>query len=288
MNIAVIMAVLGALLAGGVAGTALTNNELSEAEVQEQVNTIVAEIEKTLPEATDYVSVRPEIDSLPLEDLSVQERDGLVWMREEEKLARDVYITLYDTWNLRVFSNISQSEQTHTEAIRDLLVKYDITDPVADDTVGVFQNADLQELYDSLVTQGSVSELEAMKVGALIEDLDIADLDRYLAEVDNEDITLVYENLQRGSRNHLRAFMSQVESFGGSYDSQYISQADFDAILSSEREKGSGHSDGAGGHSSGSGNMDGAQKKARAESGQSSGQGGGQGHGGGGMRRGGN
>ncbi len=248
MNIATIMAVIGALLAGGFASSAIIDRgqEGINKYSQEDVRTI-QEID-TMPEAIDFVSVRPEIDALPIEELSAEEIEHLEYMREEEKLARDVYTTLYETWGLQIFSNIAQSEQMHTEAVRDLLVKYDMADPSTDNTTGVFTNQTLQELYDSLVAQGSVSELEALKVGALIEDLDIFDLQNALRDVDNADITLVFENLERGSRNHLRAFMSQIESQGGTYEPQYLTQEAFDTIKNSEREKGnhSGMQEGGG------------------------------------------
>jgi len=39
----------------------------------------------------------------------------LRFMREEEKLARDVYLKLFDTWKLTVFSRIARSEQRHLQ-----------------------------------------------------------------------------------------------------------------------------------------------------------------------------
>ncbi len=254
MNIGAIIAVIGALIVGGFTGSAITRNDSEEirgqgnGRGQEQV----VKVDDSVPESIDFVSARPEIAALPAEELSVLEIEGIEFMREEEKLARDVYITLYEKWGLRIFSNIAQSEQTHTEAVRDLLEKYDMADPVSDDAIGVFTNDTIQGLYDSLVEQGSVSELEALKVGAMIEDLDIFDLQRYQIGVDNADIMLVYENLERGSRNHLRAFISQIESRGGTYEAQYLTQNAVNEIKDSERER--GDNDGMGGQKgSGSG-----------------------------------
>ncbi len=241
MNMLAIVAVIGALVVGGFAGSVLTDDKPNHENrgVMEQVSAQhVQDVSK--PESIDFVSTRPEVTALPVESLSTAERESLVFMREEEKLARDVYDTLYEKWGLNIFSNIAQSEQTHTEAVRDLLVKYNIADPVTDDTVGVFTNTDLQALYDTLVAQGFESELEALKVGALIEDMDIYDLQKSQSEIDNADIALVYGNLERGSRNHLRAFMSQIESRGGTYEAQYITQEQFDEIKNSETERGGG------------------------------------------------
>ena len=202
--------------------------------------TVPTSEELSVTTAADFVSVRPAVAALPEQTISDKERNGLVFMREEEKLARDVYSVLYDKWGVQIFANIAQSEQTHTEAVRTLLTKYNIADPVIDDTVGVFVQSDLQQLYIDLVTRGSVSLEEALTVGALIEELDIADLQKQIADNDNDDIQLVYENLLRGSRNHLRSFISQLTSRGKTYTPQYITQSEFDAIIASTQETGAG------------------------------------------------
>ncbi len=183
--------------------------------------------------------------------LSPEEIDGLLYMREEEKLARDVYLTLYEKWGTQVFRNISRSEQTHTDAVKELLDRYGIPDPAEGKEVGQFTNPDLQALYDQLVAQGSQSEIDALKVGAAIEEIDILDLEERLAQTDKEDIQLVYENLMAGSRNHLRAFVSVLEMRGESYTPQYLDQATYDAILSSGMEPGMGGMGGPGGHGPG-------------------------------------
>ncbi len=192
------------------------------------------------PASEDFLSIRPALAALPSETLSKEEEANLVYMREEEKLARDVYQTLYDTWGTNIFSNIAQSEQTHTETIRNLLEKYNIPDPVTDDTVGVFTNPELQKLYGDLVIKGTQSELDGLIIGATIEDLDLKDLEEALIETDNADIKLVYSNLSRASRNHLRAFTKQIESRGAEYQQEYISKENYIDIVTSETERGNG------------------------------------------------
>jgi hypothetical protein len=199
-----------------------------------------------IPDPSDFLSMRPQIMSLPTQTVSENEKEGLLFIREEEKLARDVYTALYEKWGLPIFTNISQSEQSHTEAVRTVLVKYSIADPVSDETVGKFTNPDFAKLYTELVTEGQKSELDALKVGAFIEDLDIKDLQERIAQTDNDDIKLVYQNLMKGSRNHLRAFVSQIDSRGEVYKPRYISQEEFDEIISSPRETGSAGDTGAG------------------------------------------
>lgn len=153
--------------------------------------------------------------------LSVSEADGLVYMREEEKLAHDVYVTLYAQWGLPVFDNIANSEATHTAAIKTLLDIYGIADPAAGKGVGEFTNPDLQKLYDEFVAQGSQSLTDALKVGAAIEEVDIRDLQTRLAKTSSADIKLVYNNLMRGSENHLQAFTTNLQrQTGETYSSQ--------------------------------------------------------------------
>lgn len=183
-------------------------------------------------------NLQAQITSLPTEPLNSAELTSLSVMREEEKLARDVYITLYNKWGVNIFTNISHSEQTHMDAILMLLSKYSLTDPVGNNAVGVFNNVTLQNLYNQLVAQGNTSVLDAYKVGATIEDLDIFDLKNALLNNDNQDIKLVYDMLTKGSRNHMRSFYKNILSVGGSYSPQYITQAEFDAIINSAMETG--------------------------------------------------
>lgn len=183
-------------------------------------------------------SLRSQLDALPKATLTAEERAGLIWMREEEKLAHDVYTALGDKWNTRIFTNIASAEQTHTDAVKALLDRYDITDPSAGTEAGTFTDPDIQALYTTLVSQGSTSLVDALTVGAAIEDLDIADLQARATTT--PDIALVYANLEKGSRNHMRAFAKQLTRNGASYTPTHISQADYDTIVSSDMERGAG------------------------------------------------
>jgi len=179
------------------------------------------------------------IAALPVETLSAAESASLIFMREEEKLAQDVYTQLGTVWGSqsRVFGNIARSEATHTEAIRQLLLRYTLADPAATLAAGVYQNASLQTLYTQLVAAGTPALVEALKVGAAIEEIDMIDLNKALLEIDNQDIVLVYQNLLKGSRNHLRAFVNALAGQGVTYAPQYMALADFQAIISTPMER---------------------------------------------------
>ncbi len=150
--------------------------------------------------------VLPTVDS----NLSDQEVHDLLHMREEEKLARDVYQVLGDRYDVAIFDNIAQSEQSHMDALGALIEKYKLVDPVGDNSVGVFDNDGLQSLYDSLVEKGEKSLADAYEVGVAIEVLDIDDLKIAIQATDNADIQRVYGNLLRGSQSHLAAFTSAL------------------------------------------------------------------------------
>ena len=179
------------------------------------------------------------LNTIPLDTLSSAESDGLIFMREEEKLAHDVYTYLFTQWDSNVFDNISASEQTHTDAILILLERYSIPDPVGNNAEGIFVDATLQGLHDTLVAQGTASLIDGLMVGAVIEEIDIIDIQNLVDALEgSEDIALVYENLMKGSRNHLRAFVNNLEAQGVSYQPQYLSQDVYDAIINAVFEAG--------------------------------------------------
>ncbi len=171
------------------------------------------------------------IATLPYEEVSDNERMFLLQMREEEKLARDVYDYLFERWGMRVFENISSSEQTHMNAIGVILSKYNIPDPVINDVRGEFTDENIKELYIKLTTMGETSLTSALTVGATIEDLDIFDLNNAMANSDNIDILFVFGNLKKGSENHMRAFYGQLTFYNVVYKAQYISQDELDLII---------------------------------------------------------
>ena len=147
--------------------------------------------------------------------LSQAEKDGLVFMREEEKLARDVYRVLGAEYSLPVFNNIAGAESTHMAAIKRLLDRYGVADPVNPDVPGSFQNPELQQLYADLIAQGDDGLTAALRVGIIVEKADIADLQIHIQETQHSDIRTVYTNLLRGSQNHLRAFEKLLARYGG-------------------------------------------------------------------------
>ncbi|MDK2980256.1 MAG: hypothetical protein PWQ55_603 [Chloroflexota bacterium] len=190
---------------------------------------------------TQSAAIEESVSTVAAGVLSDQEAADLQYMREEEKLAHDVYVYLYGLWGLPVFNNIASSESSHTASVLILLTRYGISDPAAGLAEGQFQNADLQALYDSLTEQGSLSLAEALKAGAAIEEIDIRDLQDTLAHTSQADIQWVYENLLAGSSNHLRAFAGSLQQqTGEAYQPQYLTVEEYEAILAGSNAAGMG------------------------------------------------
>ena len=202
-----------------------SKNPQSPADIQGDILT-TEELEDTLAD-------------IPVGDPGEDEIADLRFMREEEKLAYDVYTELYGQYGLKIFTNISSSELRHTEAVELLLDRYGLEDPVGDNGPGVFTNEDLQTLYNDLIESGSQSLTDALLAGLAIEEIDILDLEEAMARTELPAIILVYGNLLKGSHNHLRAFVSVHESQTGEvYEPRWLSQDAYDAILSEDSGQG--------------------------------------------------
>jgi len=157
-------------------------------------------------------------------------------MREEEKIARDVYLQLFDRWGIRPFENISGSEQVHMDMVQMLLQRHGVADPVQGLALGEFDSETMQALYNTLISQGLQSLPDAVAVGLLIEELDIADLRLARARTEHDDILQVYAELERGSRNHLRAFYRWKQRLGLHYRPAHLGLDDFEQIARSPKE----------------------------------------------------
>jgi hypothetical protein len=187
----------------------------------------------------DAKALSAQLETYAVAPLSVAEAASLAYMREEEQLAHDVYavsVTLYPQQS--IFVNVADSEATHSAAIKTLLDRYGLPDPLQGLPEGTFKTPAFQALYDALVAQSSLGLIKALEVGVEIEELDIYDLEAQMAVVDNADILMVYENLLRASRNHLRAFLKVLKQQGGNYVPQHLSQAEFDDIVRKPIEAG--------------------------------------------------
>lgn len=165
------------------------------------------------------------------QNITEDDKEALLFMLEEEKLARDTYFYLDSVWSINTFANIKLSEQQHMDAVENLINSYGISYQIQ--SMGVFEDTLLQNFYNQFITDGVQSKINALTIGATIEDLDIVDLREYIAHTDNQNLIAVFENLECGSRNHLRSFVKDIVKEGATYTPQFLTQMDYDLIINS-------------------------------------------------------
>jgi len=185
----------------------------------------------TMDNSIHFLDEDPIVLKLNENDIKI-----LKHMREEEKLARDVYDYFYLKYELPIFDNISNAEQRHMDRVLTVLTNNGIKDPASSEP-GVFNNIELQQLYSELIGQGNKSIVDALLAGASIEDVDIRDLMKFSEETKNPAILNIFENLTCGSRNHMRAFISVLKTYDATYSPKYISKDLFNQIIKGNHEK---------------------------------------------------
>lgn len=173
---------------------------------------------------------------LERESLTQNQISNLLFLIEEEKLARDVYLFSFEKYGNIIFNNIAKSEQQHMNQVLSLMDLYKITN-TASTEIGIFNNIELQNLYKSLIEKSAISLTAALQVGATIEDLDINDIENMENGVANSDFLTVFANLKCGSRNHLRNYYNQLIVMQQNYEPQFISLEEFTEIVQSPNEK---------------------------------------------------
>jgi hypothetical protein len=173
------------------------------------------------------------------DNLTTEQIEWLKFMREEEKLAHDLYLELSHYHALPIFTNITRAEETHMNAVLAVLSAYSIPDPASAEP-GKFQNPDLQELYNTLLDQGKVGRVEALQAGALVEESDILDLAGIYEMEPESDLIALAEALMLGSRNHLRAFTRVLKVNSVVYEPVALTAEDFASIINSSWEQGTG------------------------------------------------
>jgi hypothetical protein len=217
-----VVVVMGALLITG--SCSKDFSAVAEAAVSDQTLASTAQIDAELKSANLLVPclLTGTIPDAPVPvcvlsgTATESEAAGLLFMREEEKMARDVYAYLYAKYNTIVFGNITKSENAHMLAVLRLITAFKITDN-SNNNPGEFTNTHIKDLYQQLITMGNISLIDALKVGVLIEQTDISDLDKELVAVQNASIKTVYTNIKAGSNAHLKAFIWNLKILGVVY-----------------------------------------------------------------------
>lgn len=159
------------------------------------------------------------------------EKEGILYIHEVEKVARDVYKNFYDKWGTPVQDVISESEQNHMDIMQELIDKYKLDDPAKGKGIGEFSTSELQKLYSDLVALGASSEVNAISTAAMIEEFDIVEIKKYVSDTKSDDVLSGFNQLITGSENHLRIFVANLKEKGTEYQPQYLSQQDYNRII---------------------------------------------------------
>jgi len=195
-----------------------------------------------------------------INDLNFNEQTHLVFTCEEEKLARDVYRVLGRSFpEIGSFAEMEANKEHSKCAVLDLMRKYRVSVPRVNDNVGVFSWGSygryFTEKYLVLTSQGTSSPLNALYVGAFMEELNILDIDqcpKVIVDInngigeasacgrnhtDNPDVLRVYDSLVEESRRHLRLLVRDIEQIigVGNYQAQVLPQDQVDAILARQQ-----------------------------------------------------
>jgi hypothetical protein len=161
---------------------------------------------------------------------SPREVQGILFIWQEEKAARDLYISLYEETNLSIFMDLVRSEQNHMDQAKSMIDKFGLQTPVSD-VPGELENQTLREIYNRLLAQGRLSHHEALKSAATFEEISIMDLEKEIAATNMEEIRVVYQGLLAGSRKHLRSYVMDLQELGIQYSPHYISSSEFEEIM---------------------------------------------------------
>jgi hypothetical protein len=152
-------------------------------------------------------SLLPVADATPL---TAAEESDILFMREEEQLAHDLYIRWGGMYTIPVFSTIAGSETMHISEVQLLIDRYGLQGNRIGNASAGYQNATIQSLYTTLVLQGDASLTGALEASLAVEERDIADLDHALGDTNRSDMIQVWSSLRQGSENHKSAFLRQL------------------------------------------------------------------------------
>ncbi|MBF0162312.1 MAG: DUF2202 domain-containing protein [Magnetococcales bacterium] len=184
---------------------------------------------------TGFIPVAAQMATTPLSQV---EQKTLLVMREEEKVARDLYREMHRLWGVSLFKSVAGEEQEHMDAMARLLARYQLPDPVGNNGPGTFVNPAMTNLYQTLAQRGAQSVEEALRACALEEEINILDLEDAIKTTTQADLKRVYSELQKDSYNHLRSFAHGLELRGIAYQGVKLPQATITAILHGPMERG--------------------------------------------------
>lgn len=161
-------------------------------------------------------------------------------MYEEEKMSYDLYTEFFNRWGLNVFDQVRESEAIHMLRIEELMETKDMPQGtgISGGDKGFYENKDVQALYDEYTVLGNISDITALETAALMEENDIANLRAHIKMQTDDRALKVFAQMERASRNHLRAFVKSLKISGIEYQPAVLSQSEYDNIINNVKERG--------------------------------------------------
>ncbi len=171
----------------------------------------------------------PDINAYPLSTLTEDMKYALSYMWHEEKLAKDIYLSLNEiNYNKQMYNIATKSETVHENLVEDLAVRYDLNltnvadykeyyakEDLANLAQGEFAITKIQDLYNALYDFGKVSPQQTLQVGCMVEVTDINDLNEFIAKSSEaSDLLAVFDFLKEGSYKHYWSFDNGLKSIG--------------------------------------------------------------------------
>ena len=169
-------------------------------------------------------------------EISKSDRDAIIYVVQEEKVAHDFYKAMYELHGVISFRSISKSEGLHMDQAKQLIEHFGIEDPNKEyyDTPGSFKNPKFEEMYNSLVRNGTNSIVDALVEAARFEEMDIVDIQRFTASTQDEYLKSTFEKLSGVSENHLKALVKDLFERGVEYTPKYLSAEQYNEIITSK------------------------------------------------------
>jgi len=161
---------------------------------------------------------------------TADEKASVLYAREQQKLARDLYQVLGAKWSAVILQSTAHAEQKHMDTVKSLIDGLKLTDP-AQPAAGQFTDPMFQKLYGQLLDRGSVSLVEALRAAAYMEEMEIRDTRGFVEDANRLDIIRGLGSITTGEPTHLRVFVAELKKQGVDYQPQLLSQSDYDRIM---------------------------------------------------------
>ena len=163
--------------------------------------------------------------------INQSEKDGIIRLSESTKLSRDVYREIHRIWSVDIFKSIELLEGKDLETVTELIDKYQLENPIEDDTLGVFKSPYFSKLFTDFSEKYDNSEYEALRIAATLEDLMISDLNESLEFSTNRDFIKIFTNLRLSSISHIRAVNTYMrKKYKVEYKAQFLSREELQML----------------------------------------------------------